>query len=496
MSVKTARRIADAVLYEGYVLYPYRSTSAKNQVRWQFGVLGPVGAVEAGVGEESAMQTEVLLEPDPGPGGVVRLDLRIRFLQAQYRAVEQASGDAGDGFRPVAALEVGPVHWVGWHEAVEREVMLTGVDVAELTEGRSIPVDLPGGEDVELLHEPDGTLAGRLVRTRWPLRGRALVSARTPDGAERPLTVVTIRLRNLEHWRAGTKPGTKPGTNEAGQTARDLAARTSFIGTHLLAEVTGGRFLSLTDPPDWAAGAAASCVNQRCWPVLVGEPGSDDVVLASPIILSDHPVVAEESPGDFFDATEIDEMLTLRVMTLTDEEKAEARGTDPRAAAIIDRCDSMPNEVFERLHGVVRSPRDDVAPPLWDPEADAAASPFDDGLPLGDSDVPWWDPGADASVSPEHDTVRIAGVEVRKGSLVVLRPSRRADAQDLFLAGLTAVVAAVYSDVDGQTHVAVTLKDDPASDLHQWYGRFYYFGPEELEPVPAGRPESAIGGSR
>ena len=38
-----ARAIADAVLYEGYLLYPYRATSAKNQSRWQFGVVGPPG---------------------------------------------------------------------------------------------------------------------------------------------------------------------------------------------------------------------------------------------------------------------------------------------------------------------------------------------------------------------------------------------------------------------------------------------------------------------
>ena len=66
-----------------------------------------------------------------------------------------------------------------------------------------------------------------------------------------------------------------------------------------------------------------------------------------------------------------------------------------------------------------------------------------------------------------------------------MRPSRRADAQDLFLAGMNAVVARVYSDVDGATHVAVVLEDDPAADLYETTGRFYYFGPEELEPLPA-----------
>jgi hypothetical protein len=83
--------------------------------------------------------------------------------------------------------------------------------------------------------------------------------------------------------------------------------------------------------------------------------------------------------------------------------------------------------------------------------------------------------------------VVVGGTAVGKGSRVLLRPTRRADAQDLFLAGMVGLVSAVYSDVDGGTHVAVVLEDDPASDLHEWYGRYYYFGPDELEPLPARR---------
>ena len=41
MSFDRARKIADAVLYEGYLLYPYRASAAKNRVRWQWGVLAP-----------------------------------------------------------------------------------------------------------------------------------------------------------------------------------------------------------------------------------------------------------------------------------------------------------------------------------------------------------------------------------------------------------------------------------------------------------------------
>jgi len=166
------------------------------------------------------------------------------------------------------------------------------------------------------------------------------------------------------------------------------------------------------------------------------------VVLASPIILYDDPAIAPESPGDLFDGTEIDEILTLRTMTLTDEEKREARATDPRAAAIVDRVDAMPPELLERLHGAVRSLR------------------------------------------PVQPSVTVAGVRVAEGSRVRLRPNLRgADAQDMFLAGLVATVRTVLTDVDGVTYVAVTLDDDPGADLQHTHGRYRYFSPDEIEPL-------------
>jgi hypothetical protein len=124
-----------------------------------------------------------------------------------------------------------------------------------------------------------------------------------------------------------------------------------------------------------------------------------------------------------------------------------------------------------------------------------ATSPLADDKAVFDTgDAPWWDPGVDASVRPELDAVVVAGTAVRKGSIVRVHPNRRADAQDLFYAGQVARVAAVHRDVDGETHVAVVLVDDPAADLHDWYGRYLHFAPDELEPlhetVPPEREES------
>jgi hypothetical protein len=251
-------------------------------------------------------------------------------------------------------------------------------------------------------------------------------------------------------------------------------------------------FLSLLDPPEWAKPPAEACRNLHTWPVLIGEEGRRDAMLSSPIILYDHPTIAPESPGDLFDATEIDEILTLRTMALTEAEKREARATDERAAAIIDRVDNMPPEMLERLHGAVRYLRGVEGEGTLDPHLPVHGAPTGrvaDGGEGGDrlstapeELVPWWDPGADRTVSPETDGVVVAGVTVAKGSRVRLRPGQRADAQDMFLAGREATVEAVFLDVDGNRHLAVTLDEDPAADLQRWHGRYLYFSPDEVEP--------------
>src|SRR5262245_57774536 len=140
---------------------------------------------------------------------------------------------------------------------------------------------------------------------------------------------VRVRIENLSAWPLDAPAG------------RSHALRWSFVATHTLLAVRDGVFVSLLDPPAWARHAAAACANLHTWPVLVGDKNRRDIMLSSPIILYDYPQVAPESPGDLFDATEIDELLTLRTMTLTDEEKREARGTDARAAAMLDRIDAM-----------------------------------------------------------------------------------------------------------------------------------------------------------
>lgn len=438
--------VADAVLYEGYLLYPYRRSSPKNRARWQFGVLfpkdwveadGPVSPGVSGSADSWYQQTECLVRVHR-PDAVLRV--RVRYLQMQHKQVEDAEG------RPVESLtcDDGTVQ-LTFEEAVPRAADLT---VSAVEGEHRFPVGSPAGTDREALSAG----AGRIVRHREEIRAST--------------TLVVERLgEDLLRLRVRTAHEGRPADPHA---PRDRALRHALIATHTLLGAEGAEFVSLIDPGAARQEAARSCRNDFTFPVLGGAPPADApsdgsvsaLLLSSPIILPDHPQVAPESPGDLHDAGEIDEILTLRTMLLTDEEKREARATDPRAAEILDRVDTMPPEVLGRLHGAIRSLKPAAGRPAW------------------------WQEGADEGLCPATDTVLVAGVRVGGGSAVRLRPrGRGADAQDMFLAGRTATVAAVFHDVDGSTHLAVTVDDDPAAELHGWYGRFHYFRPDELEPL-------------
>jgi hypothetical protein len=441
-----ARAVADAVLYEGYVLYPYRASSRKNQLRWQFGVLTPRAFSEADGSERWSTRTECLVVPGSDP----RLAVRVRCLQVQHRTVEVAAG--GTGFEPRPEVEIDGKVYVAWDEAIDRVVdlpplCLVGVDGA----GREEDFHFEGGSETEVINSSAGVAAARVVRRRQRVAGRVRVTVSRPAGDGGPVKVA-VTVENRTEW--------------AGPAVRrpDVMGH-SLVAVHTMLAVDGGSFVSLLDPPEAFRPMVGACHHDGSFPVLIG---GDQVMLSSPIILYDQPEVAPESPGDLYDATEIDEILALRVLTLTDQEKSEARGTDPRAAAIIDRCDEMPPEMWDRLHGAVRS---------LGPAAEAGPA------------VAWWDPAVDASVDPWSDAIVIAGVEVRKGTAVRLQPSHRADAQDLFLHGLTATVAGVFKDVDGSEHVAVTIDADPASEELIWQGRYLFFHPDEVVPLSNGVPK-------
>lgn len=459
-----ARQVADAVLFEGYVLYPYRASAAKNRLRWQFGVLVPP-AWGAGREEHDFQHTECLMEPRAG----ATLAVELRFLRARHRTVQQARPDGG--FDTVAELRLGDRILVPWDEGTEERVEAV-VPVDELMgDGVTIRFDRPAGEESEPVLDEAGRPVGRTIRRYEEISGALRLSACAFDGPYRVVRLTAV-VENTSTWTPPDGPAAD----------RDAALPRSLVASHLLMGLSAGSFLSMTDPPEWAKGAIASCRNLHTWPVLAGEPGRADVVLSSPIILEDHPAIAPESPGALYDATEIDEILALRTAALTDEEKREARGTDERAAAVIDLADSMPPEVLERLHGAVRSLRE-----VRGSAPAPAATGFPDEYGVQRPDTPWWDPASEAGFDPGHDRVVVDGRSLGAGSRVVLRPGqRRTDAQDLFLAGRTAKVEAVLHDVDGGVHLAVTVEDDPGADIRREQGRFLYFQPDEVTPLEDG----------
>ena len=282
------RAIADAVLYEGYVLWPYRRSALKNQRRWTFGGVFPEAHSALHPDDRCVMRAECLLEGGD-PAGV---EVTVRFLHVVRRDTHEGAG------------------YDSWDEAVERE----------LGPG---PIDIPAGRERD----------GAIVRSWEALAGAIDVHAEplAPEVAR-----LTVEVVNRTPWRGDD---------------RKEALRRSFCSTHAVLRTGEGAFVSLTDPPEHLRTAAAQCRNEGVWPVLVGEPGARDTVLASPIILEDHPRIAPESRGDLFDGGEIDQMLVLNILALTDEEREAMRAADPRTREILERTEALTPEELMRLHG-------------------------------------------------------------------------------------------------------------------------------------------------
>ena len=343
MNLATVGKIAKAVLYEGYMLYPYRPSSVKNQQRWNFGVLCPPAYSEEQNGSDaSAMQTECLVEGSL----LTAIEIRVRFLQLIARSVGKPLQDdfvAGDTaeFHLVSRLEIGDRVYQPWQEAVEREIVLPVCNLETLGQSpMSHAFSFSTGKQFEYLRNDAGSITGVIIREQSEIHGEVNLNAeRVAD----ELFKVTVRLRNSTPFSASLQQG-----------SRDNALMSSLVSTHTVLGVLDGKFASLLAPAEQIVDLAASCKNVGTWPVLVGEEGDCDTLLSSPIILYDYPQIAPESAGDLFDGTEIDEILSLRILTLTDDEKREMSQSDERARQMLERTETMPVEHLMKLHGVLR----------------------------------------------------------------------------------------------------------------------------------------------
>lgn len=344
-------QIAQTVLYEGYILWPYRRSAIKNRQRWTFGGIYPDAfAVQSSGADRSTVCADMLVEAPADADDAIdaKVEIRLRFLQVVSRQVMRVDDD---GRHAVEELSVGEERHLSWDETTEREITVS----CELEASNEIvaPIAIPAGVREEMLLE-NGTLVGIIVRSWRSIDGMMSVSVRSiPQKASQRRNAfrVTITVRNATRWQGTTAD-------------RDDAIRQSLVSAHLAIESADAEFVSVIDPPAEYIAISKRLQNVGLWPSLVGLAPDRRAMLAAPIILGDYPRVAPESPGDLFDGGEIDQLLILNVLSLTDDEQAEMRDTDPRAREILERCRGLSNEQLLRLHATVRSGRYLEPPPL------------------------------------------------------------------------------------------------------------------------------------
>jgi hydrogenase maturation protease len=452
MKLARIKDIANAVLYEGYILYPYRPSSIKNRQRWTFGCVFPQ-AYGGRQGDASTMQTQTLLRAN----AATTIGVQVRFLQVLTREIaalrhpmDGASEVSETDATLVARLEVDGNEFLAWEEAIEREVVIADLSISQIADqARPVPFAFESTRSREPIGNSKGQTVGLFIRSGRALQGIVEISATrlTPD-----VYRVTVRVNNVTPLSAG----------ECAE--RSLAQRCAFASTHTILDTTDGAFVSLMDPPEALRQAAAACDNQSTWPVLVGQHGDVDAVLSSPIILYDYPQLAPESAGDLFDATEIDEILTLRILAMTDAEKREMASADVRARALLERTHGLTAAELAQMHGVMR-PAGSIR------HADDSLS----GRADGDS-------------KPRLASLLSRGRNLSVGTEVLLRPKAGGDIMDLALAGKVAIIEAIERDFEDRVHIAVTLRDDPGRDLGTagFPGHRFYFSQDEIEPTAEG----------
>jgi hypothetical protein len=442
MNIEQVKEIANAVLYEGYLLYPYRQSALKNQQRWTFGVVYPREYSEAGTGTEPwTMRTECLVQGNPK---TTQLDISVRFLHLLTHTT---------------------VSTESWEEGIEREVQLSAIPLSTLLEQPVTAAIALSSERLGDTHT-DNTINNQTtekttIRESYPLEGLVRVAA-TPT-AHTETFKLSISIEN-----------TTPNTGNI-YSLHTTILRQSFVSTHSILHVRQGNFISLLEPPPELTAEVQQCQNVRTWPVLVGNSGQCDTMLSSPIILYDYPQIAPESPGALFDGTEIDEILSLRILTLTDEEKQEIRQGDERARALLERTESLSAEQFLKLHGVLR----DIQSRQTYSEGEQEV--MSDMSDIRDTDREF--PGEDY---PPPSQVAIEGGIVSEGDHVRLQPRARADAFDILLQGRVARVEKIQQDFENRLYLVVTLDDDPGQE--QWDERIlpghrFFFFPEEVELI-------------
>jgi hypothetical protein len=440
-------KIVNALLYEGHILYPYRASARKNAQRFTFGRVYPRAySIAQSEAEPCVMQTECILRCR---GELPVLEVDMRFLHPMARQVGLPSKPltdlpavfAPEDFRPVPELRVENRLYQTWQEAVERRIQIPPQSLNLMAvRSLALPFCFPASIDAESIRDRQGQVIGIIRRRQEQLQGVCQITAKPVDSHVFKITVHIANETPLEQADINNQD--------------ELLLRT-LASTHTIFRARNGEFLSLMEPPDAYREAVAACTNVGTWPVLIGEKekGEADTILSSPIILYDYPQIAPESAGDFFDGTEIDEILTLRVLTMTDEEKWEMSHLDERARKILERTESLPESEFTKMHGALRE-----------------VSSFNEDF---------------FNPKTRLKSVMVDEVELKTGDRVRIRPRCRADVMDIALRGKAAVIESIEQDAEDRIYLALVLDEDPGRDLGflRQPGHRFFYGLEEVEPL-------------
>src|SRR5690349_16485558 len=143
MNTNTAEKIAATVLYEGYLLWPYRRSAIKNQKRWNFGGLFPRSFSDtARTGDPWKMQTQCLVY-----GADPSVAVKVKFLQAVERKVGKWNPEGGLDF--VESLQVDSERFLAWDEAREQEQKIESRRLSDLTMPQRYEVSIPSASEKE-----------------------------------------------------------------------------------------------------------------------------------------------------------------------------------------------------------------------------------------------------------------------------------------------------------------------------------------------------------
>ena len=279
-------KIADAILYEGYNLFPFRKSSLKNQKRFNFGIVSPKCWAENRTNNAFFQQTEVLIFSKDRD---FNISMKIRFLQVEDKKYD-------------------------WQNVLPRsiEVNFNFAEILDTQHKKSFKFS--SENNFRKIHGEIKTFATRIHKNLFKI------------------SLVLINKTESEN------------------SSENQILPSSFISAHSILQIGKGKFISLRETQKEFESPAGTCKNIGVFPVLAGEKNKQNSVLSSPIILYDFPEVSENSFADFFDGTEIDELMVLSILALSDAEQEEIRKTDEKAAKILDKLDKIDARDLLKLH--------------------------------------------------------------------------------------------------------------------------------------------------